>query len=369
MATTQSDTVVGVFETRAEADRAVNELRRAGFREDQIGVVARDEKGNVTTTGDQGGSYAGEGAAAGAVAGAGIGGLVGLGLMAGVIPAIGPIIAAGTLGTILANAAGGAVIAGLAGALVGMGIPKEDAEYYEGELHSGRFLVTVHDASRRDEAWQILHRSGGYNRQHQRMSTSSTAGTAATSGQNVGATAGRSATAGQNVGATAGTHAATSPTTGTAAGQQHMATARGGSQEKMQLHEEELRAHKEAVNAGEVRVHKEVVTEHKTLEVPVQREEVVIERHPVTGGQTASSADIRPGEEIRIPVKEEQVRAEKVPVTKEEVTVGKRQVQGTATVSGTVRKEEARVESEGDPKVCGNDPNATKGKGNNPRKS
>jgi len=110
-----------------------------------------------------------------------------------------------------------------------------------------------------------------------------------------------------------------------------------------------------------------VITEHKTLEVPVQREEVVIERHPVSG-QQASSSDIRGGEEIRIPVKEEHVRAEKVPVVKEEVTVAKHQVPGTETVSGTVRKEEATVEREGDAKVCGNEPDA-KNKGNRSRKT
>jgi len=334
MATYQRDTVVGVFESRAEADRAVAELRRAGFREDQIGVVARDDKGNVTTTGaDEGGSYVGEGAAVGAAAGAGIGGLVGLGLMAGVIPAIGPIIAAGTLGTILANAAGGAAIAGIAGALVGMGIPKEEAEYYEGELHSGRFLVTVKDSSRYDEAWQILHRFGAYNRQHQRAATATTTGAT-------------------------GTRTAAAQHTGTTTGTAHT----GAQGQKIQLREEELRAQKQQVQTGEVRVHKEVVTEHKTMEVPVRREEVVVERHPVSG-QRAATGDIREGQEIRIPVTEEQVHVEKVPTVKEEVTVGKRQVQGTQTVTGTVRKEEARVETEGNPQVCDTDQNA-KGKGN-----
>ena len=49
--------------------------------------------------------------------------------MAGVILVIGPIMALGTLGTILTNAAGGAAIAGLTGALIGWGIPEEDAKY------------------------------------------------------------------------------------------------------------------------------------------------------------------------------------------------------------------------------------------------
>src|SRR5512135_3224139 len=68
--------------------------------------------------------------------------------------------------------------------------------------------------------------------------------------------------------------------------------------ERIQVREEELQAQKQTVEAGAVRVRKEVVTEHRTIEVPVQREEVVIERHAPTG---------EPIEEIRIPVSEEQV--------------------------------------------------------------
>src|SRR5512132_2776561 len=115
--------------------------------------------------------------------------------------------------------------------------------------------------------------------------------------------------------------------------------------ERIQLREEELLAHKQLVEAGEVRVRKEVVTEHRTLEVPVQREEVVIERHAPTGVLV---------EEIRIPVREEQVTVEKRPVVKEEVTVGKRVAQGTERVGGEVRKEVVRVEREGGVDIHGN---------------
>ena len=124
--------------------------------------------------------------------------------------------------------------------------------------------------------------------------------------------------------------------------------------ERIEVREEELQAHKQFVEAGEVRVRKEVVTEHRTLEVPVEREEVVIERHAPTGEPGAS--DIRPGEEIRIPVRKEQVTVEKRPVVKEEVTVGKRVVQGTERVGGEVHREEVRVEHEGDVDVRGGEP-------------
>ena len=70
-------------------------------------------------------------------------------------------------------------------------------------------------------------------------------------------------------------------------------------------------------------------------------------------GGKASTSDIRAGEEIRIPVKEEQVRVEKEAVVKEEVNVGKRKVRDTQHVTDTVRKEEARVEQEGKVNVKG----------------
>jgi len=64
-------TVVGVFEQRSDAERAVEQLRRAGFRDDEIGYAARDGEpleGGRALEGTEGGE-AGEGAAKGAVGG------------------------------------------------------------------------------------------------------------------------------------------------------------------------------------------------------------------------------------------------------------------------------------------------------------
>jgi hypothetical protein len=157
-------TQVGVFNTREAADRAVNDLRAAGYRDDQIGLVARNTSGKTVRTDGAGEeTNAGEGAAIGAAAGAVGGAAVGAGILAGVIPVIGPVLAIGTLGTVLLNAAGGAAIAGVAGALIGWGIPDEDAKYYEGEVASGRYLVTV-ECGYSDDARDIIRRHGGYDR-------------------------------------------------------------------------------------------------------------------------------------------------------------------------------------------------------------
>jgi len=158
-------TTVGVFKTRDAAEKAVSDLRRAGYTDDHIGLVAKNpETGKTVRTDGAGDTNMAEGAAIGAVAGAATGAAVGAGILMGIIPVIGPVLAIGTLGTILVNAVGGAAIATVAGALVGWGIPEEDAEYYEGEVKAGRFLVTVDRGTRADDTREIFTRNGGYDR-------------------------------------------------------------------------------------------------------------------------------------------------------------------------------------------------------------
>ena len=162
MATATNTTTVGVFETRAAADRAVSDLRAAGYRDDQIGVVAKDDRGKTVRT-DGAGDNAAEGAAIGAATGAGALALGSLAVTFGVIPVVGPLLAVGPLAAALISAGAGAAAGGIAGALIGWGIPEEDAKYYEGELKSGRYLVTV-DAGDRGDARGVFTRHGGYDR-------------------------------------------------------------------------------------------------------------------------------------------------------------------------------------------------------------
>jgi uncharacterized protein (TIGR02271 family) len=281
-------------------------LKDAGFTESQIGI-AGGGGGDEHDEHETGETYAGEGAAAGVATGAGLGALWGLGILAGVLPAIGPAIAGGTLAAILSSAAAGAAAAGLAGALVGMGLSKEEAEYYESELHAGRTVVTVEAGARRDEAVRILHQYGGYD-----MSSRTEAGRGMVQGS-----------AGEDASQT------------------------------LQAHEEKLRVQKTPVEAGEVTVRKDVHEEHKTIDVPVTREEVVVERRPASGGK-ASTSDLTAGQEIHIPVREEQVNVEKETVVAEEVSVGKRKTRDTEHVAETLRKETIDVDAKGDVKVRDN---------------
>ncbi len=159
---------VGVFSRRDEAERALNELRAAGFSMDRVSIVAKDADRNDQIAGADvhdraGANKADEGAATGAALGALTGLLVGLGAIA--IPGVGPVMLAGAtataLATTLSGGAIGAVAGGLIGALIGLGIPEERARVYNDRVSRGDYLVMV-EGSNADisHAESILGRGG-----------------------------------------------------------------------------------------------------------------------------------------------------------------------------------------------------------------
>lgn len=152
--------IVSVFLDQNEARSAVSELADRGFAAHQLGMASCDRCGAE----GQDETYASEGAVAGVTAGAGVGALWGIGIISGVLPVLGPAIAAGTLAAILSSAAAGATVAGLAGTLIGLGISRDDAEYYESEFEAGRTLVTVTAPGREVEARDVMARHGGFER-------------------------------------------------------------------------------------------------------------------------------------------------------------------------------------------------------------
>lgn len=116
--------------------------------------------------------------------------------------------------------------------------------------------------------------------------------------------------------------------------------------QRIQLYGEVLRVHRDRIQRGEARLRKETVTENQTVEVPVTREELVVEKIPVSGEKAAPGARIGEESEIRVPLSEERVSVEKEPVVREEVRVGKKGVTKTESRDETVRREELRVEDE-----------------------
>jgi len=203
---------------------------------------------------------------------------------------------------------------GITNSLENLGLPEQEAAFYNGEFEAGRTVVVVNTNDRQQEASQILSRDGGYDYMSRSGQTTGYTNTAST-----GQASDYNTDAGQNI----------------------------------QLREEQLNVNKQAVQTGQAGIRKEVVTEQQSVDVPVSHEEVVIERRPASG--QPSDAPIGEGETYRIPVREEQVTVDKQPVVREEVSLGKRQVQDTQRVSDTVQREEARIEREGDVNVQGTD--------------
>jgi uncharacterized protein (TIGR02271 family) len=114
---------------------------------------------------------------------------------------------------------------------------------------------------------------------------------------------------------------------------------------RVQRTEEELRAGTRERQADSIRVRKRVRTDREHLEVPTRREEVSVERVPLTSETSGTTV----GEgEIRVPVTEEEVVVEKRPVVKEEVRIRKDVVEDTEVVEADVRREEIEVEDETD---------------------
>jgi len=151
--------IVCTVDNRAQAEDAIRRLTEAGFGTNDISVLMSDAAGTKdfahehNTKAPEG---AIGGAAAGGVLGGGLGLLVGLGALA--IPGLGAFIAAGPLLAALGGAAAGGVVGGVTGALVGLGIPEIEAKVYEGKLHGGSLLMSVHvdNAEERKRAENLL---------------------------------------------------------------------------------------------------------------------------------------------------------------------------------------------------------------------
>jgi hypothetical protein len=155
--------VFGIAQTESQAANIVDQLRAAGFSNNDISVLFPDKQGTKDFAHEQH-TKAPEGAATGAGTGGVLGGvfgwLVGIGSLA--IPGLGPFIAAGPIMAALSGAAAGAAIGGISGALIGMGIPEYEAKRYEGKVKSGNILISVHteDSNERARAKDIFERSG-----------------------------------------------------------------------------------------------------------------------------------------------------------------------------------------------------------------
>ncbi len=111
--------------------------------------------------------------------------------------------------------------------------------------------------------------------------------------------------------------------------------------------EEELRVGTTERERGRARLRKYVVTEQVQQTVPVQREEVRIEREPITDANVGQATDgpAISEEEHEVVLHEEEVVTEKRTVPKERVRMDKETVVDEQTVSEEVRKEQIEADT------------------------
>lgn len=134
--------VVGVFKSRADAERGVAKLREIGVPEGRINLLTpqatESELASVPTSqGEQPGMVKALGAVTGGALGAGIGEMVATML----VPGIGFVLALGIAGGALLGALGGGAIGGEAEKAVFASLPEEELFVYEDALRGGRSLV------------------------------------------------------------------------------------------------------------------------------------------------------------------------------------------------------------------------------------
>ncbi|MFL0421511.1 PRC and DUF2382 domain-containing protein [Micrococcus luteus] len=108
--------------------------------------------------------------------------------------------------------------------------------------------------------------------------------------------------------------------------------------------DEQLNVGTERRASGRVRLRKQAYTTTETVEVPVTREEVVVERESVDPNSAEARTAGRDGD-VEVTTYEETPVVDKT-VDAEKVSLGKRQVQDTETVTEEVRHEDVKVDGD-----------------------
>lgn len=171
-----TDSISAVFDSRAEAERAVADLRSAGIPDRAVSIIANRKHAEVGGHETEHAEDATRDVVGKTAAGAGVGALLGVAALA--IPGVGPLVAAGAIaevavgGAALTGTAVGAAAGGLSGLLTDHGESEDDARYYEQHLGRGGIYVSVDRSAAgasAEEAQAILYRNGGHSASRARM--------------------------------------------------------------------------------------------------------------------------------------------------------------------------------------------------------
>jgi uncharacterized membrane protein len=142
----ETNSVVAIYGTHAQAEEAVKELQRSGFDMKKMSIVGKDYHTDENVVGYY---NAGDRMKYWGKQGAFWGGLWGMLFGAFfIIPGLGPILVAGPLVAWIVGALEGAVVVGglsaLGAGLYSIGIPKDSVVEYETALKANKFLLVAH---------------------------------------------------------------------------------------------------------------------------------------------------------------------------------------------------------------------------------
>ena len=115
--------------------------------------------------------------------------------------------------------------------------------------------------------------------------------------------------------------------------------------------EEQLRVGTETRETGRARLRKHVVTEQQNVTVPVSREEVTVEREPITAANrgAARSGPAISEEEHEVTLRAERPVVDKEAVPVERVRLGTETRTEHETVGGEIRKEQIEIDADDRP--------------------
>jgi hypothetical protein len=144
---TETNSVVGVFDTHTQAEEAIKELQSSGFDIRKLSIVGKDYHTEEHVVGYY---NAGDRMKYWGKMGAFWGGIWGLlfGFAFFAIPGVGPVLVAGPLAAWIVAALEGAVVVGglsaIGAGLISLGIPKDSVLDLETALKADKFLVVAH---------------------------------------------------------------------------------------------------------------------------------------------------------------------------------------------------------------------------------
>jgi hypothetical protein len=162
MTTNEHVTVIAAFNDLPDAQKALDLLRVAGFRPDQIGIATPEKQIVQEGVYEPGKNETIENSTTGAIAGGAIGGLLGAAVATALLPGFGPIVVGGLLAGIGTGAICGIRSTGFVKAAMDIGIPEEEARLYEREMIAGNTIVIVRSSEHFTEASDILRRAGAH---------------------------------------------------------------------------------------------------------------------------------------------------------------------------------------------------------------